>query len=117
MPRLWSVSDASLVLLRKLDLFLTVIPSKIFESMAMKKPIILGVEGESKGIIDDAGAGITIEPESASELAAAITRLADSSKLCRELGDKGFLHVQAHFDRSVLATRYESVLAALVKAS
>ena len=42
MPALWSITHVSLVLLKKLDLFLTVIPSKIFETMAMKKPIILG---------------------------------------------------------------------------
>jgi glycosyltransferase involved in cell wall biosynthesis len=116
MPRLWSVSGASLVLLRKLDLFLTVIPSKIFESMAMKKPIILGVQGESKGIIDEANSGITIEPENAEELAQAIEKLAGSKALCMELGESGYEHVAEHFDRSVLAARFEKVLQRLVKA-
>ena len=114
MPKLWSISGASLVLLRKLDLFLTVIPSKIFESMAMKKPIILGVDGESKGIIEEAGAGIAIEPENAAELAAVVERLADSQKLCADIGEKGYTHVAAHFDRSVLASRYESILTGMV---
>jgi glycosyltransferase involved in cell wall biosynthesis len=116
MPRLWSVSGASLVLLRKLDLFLTVIPSKIFESMAMKKPIILGVQGESKGIIDEANSGITIEPENAEELAQAIEKLAGSKALCMELGESGYEHVAEYFDRSVLAARFEKVLQRLVKA-
>ncbi len=115
MPKLWSVSNASLVLLRKLDLFLTVIPSKIFESMAMKKPIILGVEGESKEIIDAAGAGFAIEPESASELAVAIEKLAESKSLCEDFGEQGFQHVQENFDRTVLAGHYESVLTAMSK--
>ena len=44
MPKLLSICGVNLVLLRKLDLFLSVIPSKIFESMAMKKPLIMGVE-------------------------------------------------------------------------
>ena len=35
MPQIWSITDVSLVLLKRLDLFKTVIPSKIFESMAM----------------------------------------------------------------------------------
>jgi glycosyltransferase involved in cell wall biosynthesis len=115
MPRLWSISGASLVLLRKLDLFLTVIPSKIFESMAMKKPIILGVGGESKDIIEQAGSGITIEPENAAELAAAIARLAGSPELCAQLGEKGCQHVKEHFDRGVLASQFEVVLAGLLK--
>ncbi len=110
MPRLWSVSTVSLVLLRKLDLFLTVIPSKIFESMAMKKPIIIGVDGESKEIIREAGAGIAIEPENAEELAAAIIQLADSPALCQQYGDQGNRYVAAHFDRTVLAQQFETLL-------
>jgi glycosyltransferase involved in cell wall biosynthesis len=110
MPRLWSASNVSLVLLRKLDLFLTVIPSKIFESMAMKKPIILGVQGESKEIIDQAKAGITIEPENAVALAEAVIKLANSEVLCKDIGECGNRYVAEHFDRIKLATVYESVL-------
>ncbi len=115
MPKLWSISGASLVLLRKLDLFLTVIPSKIFESMAMKKPIVLGVEGESREIIEEAGAGVAIEPESATALAETIRRLADDPELCMRLGNQGRCYVEANFDRSVLAERYEAVLSALCR--
>ena len=117
MPRLWSVSGASLVLLKKQDLFLTVIPSKIFESMAMKKPIILGVQGESRDIITEAKSGLTIEPENAVALAAAVERLADNPDLCRKLGESGAIYVAEHFDRSHLARRYEGVLSTLVMES
>ena len=41
----------NLIHLKKSDVFKKVIPSKIFESMGMKKTIILGVEGESQNII------------------------------------------------------------------
>jgi glycosyltransferase involved in cell wall biosynthesis len=57
MPHFWSLSNVSLVLLRKCDLFKTVIPSKIFESMAMERPIILGVEGESSELLKSAKRG------------------------------------------------------------
>lgn len=109
MPKLWSISGASLVLLRKLDLFLTVIPSKIFESMAMKKPIIMGVQGESREIIEQAGSGLCIEPENAQELADSVKELADSEALCQQLGESGYEHVKAHFDRSVLAQQFEEL--------
>ena len=114
MPKLWSVSNASLVLLRKLDLFLTVIPSKIFESMAMKKPIVMGVEGESREIIEEAGSGLMMEPENAADLAAAVVKLADSPELCAALGESGYAHVAEHFDRSKLAELFERQLARLV---
>ena len=110
MPKLWSVSDVSLVLLRKLDLFLTVIPSKIFESMAMKKPIILGVQGESQGIVEEAGAGICIEPENVEQLVESILQLSNSQDICEQFGRQGAVHVKANFDRSKLAATYERLL-------
>lgn len=110
MPRLWSITDASLVVLKKQDLFLTVIPSKLFESMAMCRPIILGVAGESAELLAESGSGIAIEPENVDQLVEAIERLADSKELRGELGAKGRSYVQAHFDRRVLAARFEQLL-------
>ena len=60
MPVLWAAADVSLVLLKRSDLFKTVIPSKIFEAMAMERPLILGVEGEAKALVEEAGAGTCI---------------------------------------------------------
>lgn len=62
-----SIMDVALVNLRKSDTFLTVIPSKIFEAAAMGKPILLGLQGETKGIIENFDAGICFEPENSKE--------------------------------------------------
>lgn len=114
MPRIWSVCDASLVLLRKTELFTKVIPSKIFESMAMGKPIILGVRGESLELVEAAHAGIGIEPENADELAAAICRLADDRKLYETMAASGQAYVRANFDRRVLAAQFLDLLEGVV---
>jgi len=110
MPALWSLTDVSLVLLKKSDLFKTVIPSKIFESMAMRVPIILGVEGEAQTIIEEAGAGICIEPENAERLAESVRALYEDTALAQRLGDSGRRYVEQHFDRAVLADRYQRLL-------
>lgn len=103
-------SDACLVLLKKSDLFKTVIPSKIFEIMAMKRPIILGVEGESKEIIQKAACGICIEPENPNELAQAILSLKKDPSGCRKLGEKGRRFVTRHYNRDALADKYLQVI-------
>ena len=115
MPALLSLTDVSLVLLKDMELFRTVIPSKIFESMAMKRPIVLGVEGESRDLVGSADAGLFVEPENAAQLAEAVVRLADDPALCRRLGENGRAFVEQHFDRRVLAERYAAVLGALVQ--
>ena len=114
MPALWAMADISLVLLRKTDLFKTVIPSKIFEAMGMATPIVLGVEGEARELVQAAGAGLIIEPESAEELAAAVRRLADNPDEAKAFGQRGFDYVCANFDRRVLAARYIDVLRAAI---
>lgn len=58
-----SLADVALVNLKRSDTFKTVIPSKIFENACMQKPILLGVEGESKAIIEHYNAGVSFEPE------------------------------------------------------
>ena len=103
MPKIWAMTDVSLVLLKKLDLFKTVIPSKIFESMAMSRPIILGVEGEVATIIKDSNAGIYIEPENARELAFAVEKLADDKLIYEEKSAAGRPYVAKYFDRELLA--------------
>lgn len=55
--------DVALVNLKKSDTFKTVIPSKIFEAAAVEKPILLGLEGETKQIVESYHAGVCYEPE------------------------------------------------------
>jgi glycosyltransferase involved in cell wall biosynthesis len=110
MPGIWAATDTSLILLKRNDLFKKVIPSKMFEAMAMHCPIILGVEGEARALLDEAGAGIAITPESAEELAAAVVKLAGDPGLARELGARGYAHVREHYDRARIAGRYLDLL-------
>ena len=115
MPDVLNSSDVSLVLLRKHNLFRTVIPSKLLEAMAMRCPIILGVEGESRDLLTDAGVGIAITPESAEELAAAVTSLADDPNLGDAYGAQGSAYVRNHFDRVKLAERYLELLEEVIE--
>ena len=111
MPGVWAATDVSMILLRRDKLFKTVLPSKMFEAMAMGRPIVLGVEGEARALLDEAGAGVGITPQSAEELAGAVARLADDHALCAKLGASGATFVRENYDRAKLANRYLDVLA------
>jgi glycosyltransferase involved in cell wall biosynthesis len=110
MPAVLFHSGACMVLLKKDDLFKMVIPSKIFEVMAMERPIILGVEGECKNIIEEAGCGLCIEPENDEQLASAALSLFRTRKEAERLGMNGRLFVKANYDRDRLAQRYLDTL-------
>ena len=113
-PRWIAESSACAVLLRRNDVFRTVVPSKLLEIMAVGRPVLLGVEGEARSLLDRAGSGIAIEPENAAELAAAIRTLASDPERCRRHAENGGAFVRREFVREKLAERYAGILARLV---
>jgi glycosyltransferase involved in cell wall biosynthesis len=114
MPALISASDACLVLLKKTEVFKTVIPTKMLEFMSAARPVILAVEGQARLILEEAGAGLAIEPENAPALAQAIAQLAADRKLASELGQRGRDYVMRHLSRGRTAEKYIEVLKALL---
>jgi glycosyltransferase involved in cell wall biosynthesis len=112
-PAYICASDACVVLLKKNDIFKTVIPSKMLEFMSCARPVILGVEGQARKILEEAQAGICIEPESPSELAQAVVRLAEDEQLRETLGRNGRRYILQHFSRRQTAKAYIDLLNAL----
>jgi len=111
--RYWSLLDASIVHLKRDDLFKTVIPSKIFECMGMGIPILHGVEGESAEIVHSEGVGISFEPENAEDLVARLRTLANDGNLRRSLSQAG-PPAAARYRRSALAGKMLEILVELV---
>jgi len=109
-PDYISVSDACLVLLKKTDLFKTVIPTKMLEFMACARPVILGVDGQARAIVEQARAGIFIEPENVAALVEAIKLLREDTTLRETMGSNGRRHILEHFSRQNKAAAYIEVL-------
>jgi hypothetical protein len=109
--------DVSLVMLRESPVFETVIPSKIFEAMALRKPILLGVRGEAHRIVvDEAGCGIAFPPEDAETLVKALRGLAADPELRARLGERGHQAVVQSYQRSVLAEKMIGFIEAKIEA-
>ena len=115
-PAILASSHACLIHLRGCELFGTVLPSKIFETMAMGRPIIMGVRGEARRLVCDARAGIEMEPESAESLVAVLESLADDPKPRVQFGKSARRYVEQHFNRDVLAEDYLRLLCRVANA-
>jgi glycosyltransferase involved in cell wall biosynthesis len=100
--RYWSLLDVSIIHLRKTELFKQVIPSKIFESMGMGIPMLLGVGGESAELVEKEGVGIPFEPENPDALCAALIRLRQNPDLYQRLRDR-CLQTASRYDRDIQA--------------
>ena len=115
MQKIWSLCDVSLVSLKDTPLFSTVIPSKIFESMAMKIPIIISVpEGESTEIVRTEKSGLVIPPENSNSFVKAILKLEKDEDLYRDLADNSLL-AASKFNRKILALEMLSHIEELVR--
>ncbi len=111
MPAIIKAIDVSIIPLRKLDLFLGAIPSKIFESLAMEKPIILGVDGEARELFVNQGkCALYSEPESVESLTGNVLKLANDANLRKQLGEQGRKYAEQNFNRNTIAEKFYTKL-------
>jgi glycosyltransferase involved in cell wall biosynthesis len=115
MPEIVAASSATVVPLKKLDLFLGAIPSKIFENLAMRKPVFLGVDGEARTLfIDEGKAGWYFEPENDADLALKIKEVMANPDLLNQKGNNGLAYVKAKFEREMIADEFLQELKKIV---
>jgi glycosyltransferase involved in cell wall biosynthesis len=94
--------DVALVNLKKSDTFLTVIPSKIFEAAAMQKPILLGLQGETKTIIETYQAGLCFGPEDKDSFIEQVNKISLNLEQYKNF-QKGCQRLALDFDRKEIA--------------
>lgn len=101
-PDYVALQDLALVNLRRDPLFTTVIPSKIFETSAMHIPIMLGVDGEARKLVEQYGAGLYYEPENKADFLEKLNIILSSKQKYEEC-QAGCDKLAKAFDRKKLA--------------
>ncbi|MEZ5172257.1 MAG: glycosyltransferase family 4 protein [Bacteroidia bacterium] len=116
MPAIVNSCNMTIVPLKRLPLFEGAIPSKIFENLAMKVPVILGVEGEAKNLfIDEGKAGSAFEPENSEDLAQKVLYYFNNPQAVTEAAESGRNYVLEKFNRDKLAGDFRTYLLQNVK--
>ena len=105
----YCIADILCVPLRDITLFDSFIPSKIFEIMAMEKPIVASLRGEAAKILDDSQASLVCNPEDENKILDNILFLYDNGNKLKDLGKQGRKYVAKNFDRRILSTEYEKI--------
>jgi glycosyltransferase involved in cell wall biosynthesis len=112
-PAYVSAADLCLVMLKKTELFKTVIPTKLLECMACERPVIVAVDGQARQIVEEASAGVFVEPENSQDLVQAILGLAEDPAKRRQMGASGRQYIINKFSREQTARDYITALEAL----
>lgn len=115
MNEVYATADLCLVPLRRTELFTTVIPSKIFEILAMERPILISVDGEARRIVEDAGGGRFVPPEDVDAMVEGVRAMKADPDGRRAAGQRGRAFVMERYDRSRLADAYLDILEAQVR--
>jgi glycosyltransferase involved in cell wall biosynthesis len=112
-PRYYSLLDASIIHLKRQDLFKTVIPSKLFECMGMGIPVLFGVEGEAAEIVESEKVGLSFIPESPQDLCRKIEELKNNEDLLNILR-KNCIEAAKAFQRDTNAMKMLELLKSLI---
>lgn len=115
MPGLLSAADVALIPLRKLEIFSIVLPSKMFDAWACERPILLGVDGEARKILEACGGGLYVTPEDPGDLVLRLLELKNNPQDCQVMGKKARQYTETNFSRQQQAQNLIQILAGLTR--
>ena len=108
-----AAADACIAILKPVPLYATVYPNKVFDYMAAGRPVILAIDGVIRQVVEDARAGVFVQPGDASALAEAVVSLAENQEKARAMGIRGREYIQENFDRAQMAEKLNRIIAEL----
>ena len=73
----------------------------MFEYMACGKPIIVGVKGEAKKIVNSSRSGIVIDPEDPIMLSEAILTYYNNREKCKSDGKNGMTYITKKLSKEI----------------
>lgn len=99
-------SDMGASVLKNVDTFKTVYSNKTFDYMSCKKPILMAIDGVSRKLVEEAEAGVFVQPENPTDFALKINEYISNPEKGKIQGENGYIYAKGNFDRIVLANKY-----------
>ncbi len=101
-----AASDACVATLQNIPMFKMTYPNKIFDYMAAKKPIVLGIDGVIRKVVEDGEGGIFVQPGDEQQLADAVVWMFENQTKANEMGVSGSAYVAQHYNREHHAAEF-----------
>ena len=101
--------------LKNVETFKTVYSNKTFDYMACKKPILMAIDGVSRDLVEQADAGIYVQPENPKDFTLKIRQYLSNPKEIIRQGENGYRFAKENFDRMILADKYINSIKKAIK--
>jgi glycosyltransferase involved in cell wall biosynthesis len=106
----YDAADIGIVSLKKHPLFEITIPSKVFDYMSMSTPILIGVDGEAREIVERHHAGFYFEPENPTDFIRALKHAKSHPDELKEIKRTVKLELMQAFNREIQAKELSNAL-------
>lgn len=104
------MADIGIVTLLDIEQFKSAIPSKFFDYMAIGLPVILGVDGEAREILENHKTGLFYQSGCPEELVKQVRFLQANPTMAKDMGSSGRKLVISKFRRSQQSTEMEKII-------
>ena len=83
--------------------------------MACKKPILMAIDGVSRDLVEQADAGIYVQPENPKDFTLKIRQYLSNPREIIRQGENGYRFAKENFDRMILADKYINYIKKAIK--
>lgn len=112
---LFSAVDATLAILKPIEVYKTTYPNKVFDGMAAGRPVVLAIDGVSREVIERHQAGVYTPPGDAKNLSDTILKLSADPEAARRMGNNGREAVKLYYNRQQQAEKLLSIMLEMIK--
>jgi glycosyltransferase involved in cell wall biosynthesis len=113
-PDFCNASDICTAVLKRVDTFKTVYPNKVFDYMSCAKPILIGIDGVARELVEESKSGYYINPDNPKDFKDKILKLYQNEGELEVLGQNGVDFVRSNFSRESLADKYQKEIKKVV---
>jgi glycosyltransferase involved in cell wall biosynthesis len=103
-------ADLCVATLQNIAMFRMTYPNKVFDYLAAGKPVALAIDGVIRHVVEEAKAGLFVQPGSPRALADVVLELAADPKRAAAMGARGRTYVSRHFNRAQHAAEFLTLL-------
>jgi glycosyltransferase involved in cell wall biosynthesis len=113
----YKAADIGIVSLKNHPLFSITIPSKIFDYLSMSTPILLGVDGEAREIVEQLNGGYFFTPENTESFIQSLFKAQENPEKLNEMRTNMKDRLLLRFNRETLAKKLSEALYHMLRQS